>query len=408
MAESSMCASAAAVTSLISPETTIAEIRDRRHERQFLNDTWKMFPATSKRPASLIIVCHLIEDSLSLIGFLKDNFDIEAIIPKPKSINQDVLARVLDWGLRVEALQRAEISAYGERLQNIVQGRKQKKLVVLDMGGYFSSCAEMIKKDLRYNFCGIVEDTENGLQRYQTLSRVPVPVYSVADSTLKRPENLLVGLSIVDGAIKILKESGFDVANITYGLIGFGKIGEEIAHHLRRRQKNLLVFDKDPIKMVHAKSLGYRITKKKNLLAESDILLSITGGRSLSDSDLTDIKKGAVIASVTSSDDEFGFSCEFYKNLSPCGHLLDKFALGDSCIYLINRGNAVNFAVNPNIGESICILQGEIVCALRELTEDHRRHDRAIKRVTQECREAIAAMWVDHFAEELSDREYRA
>ena len=171
-------------------------------ESKFLRGVWQnVCVATgSKKCASIIVVCHLIQDSLSLIEFLNELFSVEVIIPKPKSINASVRMHVAKMGIAVADIHRMDVSNYSPAIQDIVQNRKNQHLLILDMGGYFSSCIDNIHNEIGSDFLGVVEDTENGLKRYRNRANLPVPVFSVADSTLKRPENLLVGASTVDPA----------------------------------------------------------------------------------------------------------------------------------------------------------------------------------------------------------------
>ena len=350
------------------------------------------------------MVCHLIHDSLSLLQFLSTHFTLEAVIPKPKSINESVLRKVREMGVSVAHLDRSEISSYSIEIRKIIENRRNSQLLILDMGGYFSECLGLMAKDLDGDLCGIIEDTENGLRRYQKLPSLSAPLYTVADSSLKRSENILVGLSMLEGVQKVIERNAINNPTATYGLIGFGRIGEEISHLLRRRKADFMVFDENPIKVIHARSLGYRVATKRNLLALSDIILSATGGQSLDDSDLRDIRNGAVIASITSSDDEFGFSEGTYRSFEPYGHLLDRMKSGNRQVFLINGGNAVNFAVDPNIGASISILHGEIIVALWLLATSNTDYAGKINRVTQRDREEIASEWVEVFAPEVVDK----
>jgi len=393
-------------TSPLGPKQ-VWSINDHSREYEFLNRLWHKRLTTRSIPpltVSIIVVCHLIHDSLSLLRFLSTHFTLEAVIPKPKSINESVLRKVREMGIPVAHLDRSEISSYSIAIRKIIENRSNSKLLILDMGGYFSECLDLIARDLDGNLCGIIEDTENGLKRYQKLPSLSAPLYTVSDSSLKRSENILVGLAMLEGVEKVIERNAIVNPNATYGLIGFGRIGEEISHLLRRRKADFMVFDENPIKVIHARSLGYRVTTKRNLLALSDIILSVTGGQSLDDRNLRDIKNGAIIASITSSDDEFGFSECTYRSFEPYGHLLDRMKAGNQQIFLINGGNAVNFAVDPSIGASISILHGEIIVALWLLATSNADDADKINRVTQRDREEIASEWVEVFAAEVVDK----
>lgn len=56
------------------------------------------------------------------------------------------------------------------------------------MGGYFAPALGALCAALPGRIAGVVEDTENGLRRYEALSELPCAVYSVARSPRKEPE----------------------------------------------------------------------------------------------------------------------------------------------------------------------------------------------------------------------------
>jgi len=335
---------------------------------------------------------------MSLISFINDHFVLEAVIPKPKSINRNILEKIDKLGIRIAHLERNEIASYTSSLKSIIKSRRHRKVVIVDMGGYFAPIIEALSSELGDDLCGIVEDTQNGLERYRILPKISLPIYSVADSSLKRPENILVGLSTIESIEKVIRINAIDLNHSIFGIIGFGRIGEEVANHLRLTGKTVLVSDNSYVKRLHARSLGYRITSKTELLNQSEIIISITGGHSLTDTDLNFIKDGAIIASITSADDEFAFSEIILNQFTPFGHMLSKIIRKDgSIVYLINRGNAVNFAFDPNIGLGITILQGEIICAIHHLATSVDRQPHSILSLPQEYKEKIAELWLNRF-----------
>lgn len=68
---------------------------------------------------------------------------------------------------------------------------------MLDVGGYFAGVLDHLCAQFSGKIAGVVEDTENGHQRYAELDKLPCPVFSVARSPLKDPEDYLVGQSVV-------------------------------------------------------------------------------------------------------------------------------------------------------------------------------------------------------------------
>lgn len=373
-----------------------------RRECAFLEAVWKSKPGPHV-PAkiSVVIVCHLIADSLSLISFLQRNFELEAVIPKPRSIDPMVERELKRWGVRTARFDRDSVYRYSDEVHALLVGRRARKLIIIDMGGYFSRCLDRICDDLGDDFLGVIEDTENGLRKYLALPTIPAPFYSVAASALKRPENRLVGQSLLDGIDKIIRRNCLTPTPKHYGIVGFGRIGSEIADVLARRGTRFSVFDNDPIKLVHAQSLGYRIASRTRLLSGCGVILCVTGNRSLRDEDLDSVRSGAIIASVTSADDEFDFSSNLVASFSPFSTNVDELIFGGKRIFVLNRGNALNFATDPNIGASITLLQGEIISSVRDLISLRGQVRGSVAQISELDQQLIAGLWIDAFVQDF-------
>jgi adenosylhomocysteinase len=118
------------------------------------------------------------------------------------------------------------------------------KFIILDIGGYFADSFADIDKQFNGNLIGVIEDTENGHQKYveslQLLNdeEKTKPVYSVARSPLKEPEDYLVGQSIVYSVERILRDNNSLLTNKRVFVIGYGKIGKSVASSLSSKKRN--------------------------------------------------------------------------------------------------------------------------------------------------------------------------
>lgn len=163
--------------------------------------------------------------------------------------------------------------------------------MIIDIGGYFAHSLMDIIAQYGARFYGVVEDTENGHQKYEKEidkyldkhSSEPIdriPIMSVARSELKKTEDYNVGKSIVQAADTILRETAHTIIErfkcIT--VIGFGKIGRSIAEHLRQKNvRHVVIYEKDNIKLFEAVSLGFEIKNKLDALTQSDMIFGATG-----------------------------------------------------------------------------------------------------------------------------------
>lgn len=122
----------------------------------------------------------------------------------------------------------------------LAEGHHQ--LLFLDIGGYFAPPIDSLSSLLGDRLFGIVEDTENGHQKYdkyvETIKQrgrsIPCPIFSVARSPLKEPEDYLVGQSILFSIERVLRAHNSLLTNKIVLVIGYGKIGKSISSRLRK------------------------------------------------------------------------------------------------------------------------------------------------------------------------------
>ncbi|CAF4808104.1 unnamed protein product, partial [Rotaria socialis] len=250
----------------------------------------------------------------------------------------------------------------------------------MDIGGYFAPyLAELGNKDSYprlWKLLGIVEDTENGHQKYhdakQSLPRnVTHPrIYSVARSQMKMTEDYNVGKSLVRAADTILRQT-LDLRledHPVVGVIGFGKIGNSIAIHMRQQHiGRVMVYDVNPTIMLRAVSQDFVICSKEEMLQTASFIFCATGNKALAFNDLLHIGPSInrlIIGSCTSADDELDLHDDLkrYENSSDDRGYYSRYTIQrldgtEVEIVLLCNGNAINFSCRAILGESIRSVQ---------------------------------------------------
>jgi len=299
-----------------------------------------------------------------------------------------------------------------------------------------------------------VEDTQNGHKRYElafgSKSGEPeIPVYSVALSPLKKPENHLVGVAVTFSIEAILRQSNIVLQSRRCGVIGFGPIGRSVAHSLRNRGLPVRVCEVDPIRLAQAAAQGFHVhdydddfisfTHDLNLIvsatgagAHSNGLDSIGGLRSLDElvkpsrlnvsrrlalnaDTIRFLEQDAFIASVTSADDELAIDeiLGEYDEI-PVSYNEDIVRLVEKTnpasftahrtphsLFLLLRGNAVNFKHQGVVGPAIQLLQGEIISCMQAILNESPRlaesDNVAVRELDNDLRRDVANIWLDQY-----------
>ncbi len=342
----------------------------------------------------VLAVLHVLPDAVPFHAALSRIFHVSRIIPKPRSVNRAVLDR-LPRDVTVNAT-RDDLRRY-DAVAELLAHNRHDRFVLLDIGGYFAHAAGQVRKRFGARFRGVVEDTENGLQKYLGARDLRYPVFQVARSPLKDNEDYMVGRAIAFSAESLLRNLSILVNGRRVGVIGYGKIGRSVAEALRMNQGNVSVFDHDHVRLTHAYSRGFGVLPKQQILRESDILCLATGNKSLSSSDFKHLKNGAFVFSVTSSDDEMDLTwVRSHYAGEAVGPHVDRYRRARHAFYLFNQGNAINFIRGSTVGDFILLVHAEIFLCAYALARGRGRA--GVHELDEETRDRICAIWLSLFA----------
>jgi adenosylhomocysteinase len=333
-----------------------------------------------------ILLEHLLPTTEEYIGLLSEaGCDIFAVIGKPYSIDQEVLKRLQDRKIRVELKQYDELenSTFLEELLNsaIEQSKlDEKKIIVLDVGGYFAAPCSKIGAQDAMNIAGIVEDTTFGHNRYKSMeegkpfiSKMPIPVFSVARSALKEIEARFVGKDAVMAADYILRKLGVSLAGRHALVLGYGMIGKNVARVLRANDMQVSVYDVLDERNLRAFIDGFHIHKSREVIKHADIIFAATATEALNYEYIEECKDNVILASVGSKDTEFDVhtvKLQAVKSEKHGEHIVEYYLDNSNRVNVMNNGTAINFILPSMPVEILDLVFSEILlCALKLLKQ---------------------------------------
>ena len=332
-------------------------LSNEQKEKYFYNEVINHFKINLKDYES-IVVSHIITGCENFLDAVNSVCKIKAIIPKPNSINKEVLEQI-NKKYNIIHVRREEM----EENQDLTELFKhsKKKIIIFDIGGYFTKVIN--NPEINKKVKCIIEDTENGYQKYEKCNS-NVDIISVARSKLKDNEDYLVGQSVQFSSDFILRKMGKLINYMECGVLGFGKIGCSIAMHLLQRGIKPQVYDIDAVRQIEAYNKGCNIKCKDNIICNSDVLFLATGNHSLNINDFRKLKNGSIIFSVTSSDDEIDDTyLESEYKIEKIDDNIYKYENNYNFFYLIRKGNAVNFIHDAIMGDFISLVKAEMIVA---------------------------------------------
>lgn len=344
---------------------------------------------------AVVVVFHAVSSALYYLPALQSTAQILAAIPKPGSAQQDILDEVQAMGINVVTTER-DLLQDSPELLDALKG-SQKQILLVDIGGYFAPLLGRLSDCLGDRLLGVVEDTENGIKKYEELADLPCPVRSVARSPLKRAEDHLVGAAVVHSVEACLRTDSSILNGREACVIGYGKVGRGAAHALRDRRVALQVVETDHKRAIEALADGFLVPDRLDEgLKNASIVISATGSHAMGIDDLALMESGAFLASVTSADDEFKPSAVKLLSDPDAEDLhggIFRHRIGNRYFHSLHRGNAVNFLHGGALGPFIYLVQAEIVANVATFAAA----ENAIDDLDDEMRDYIAKAWRKHF-----------
>lgn len=352
------------------------------------------FPAG--KAITTLVITHLLPERPAFLRAMAAVSTVGAVLPKPRSIHRPTLNAVRDT-FPVHDLTRERFTDDGQALDYLEDAVGGQDIVLVDIGGYFAASLATLVDKFSGRILGVVEDTENGHQRYAALPELPCSVVSVARSPLKDCEDHLVGRSIVFSTEALVRGRGDILTSRNACVIGFGKVGRAIAQTLRAQDLRVTVYDSDPIKRVQAHSLGFRTSASTaEAIHDAELVLCATGNLALRQGDFAALRNGAYLGSVTSSEDELELgSLRGLYQRTPVSAELTRYEVTGHYFYVLADGGAVNFVHGAAVGAYIHLVQAEILAATAALS--HARFQPGLHEMPASERGSIARTWLHHF-----------
>ena len=373
-----------------------------RVSRTFLND-----PDNSKAfsSARVILLEHILPTTEEFVGLLKGaGVEIFALFAKPYSMDQAVFTRIKNSGVRIICKSYDDLENTNIIPTILSEAATQseidhKRILILEVGGYFAQPLTKIPAKARGHIAGVVEDTTFGHNRYNALiEKIPVPVFSVARSELKQIEAYFVGQDAVMAMDHILRDVGVSLFGKRAVVIGYGMIGKNVARTLKAYNMSVSVYDKRDIRNLRAFNAGFYVNKKAELIRQADIVFSATGQQSMSYEDIEGCKDRAILVSVGSRDTEFDI--KQLKAVSTSNqrfdHYLSYYHLPNGKeIGVIKDGTAVNFILPSLPVEILDFVFAEIITAsVMLLHSETKVQPHVLYSVPEKSLSVVSKMWL--------------
>ncbi len=326
----------------------------------------------------LIVLQHLKADTEEFLQHLQRvGAEICQVIAKPNSCVPEVYDRVAQqFPVILEEYEALESSTkLHEVLDAAIRASMadHRRVVVLDVGGYFAKPVATLRAKDAWPLAGVVEVTTFGHNRYRAvISGVEFPVFSVARSPIKELEARFVGAAVATAVERLLRERGRVMHGRRAVMNGFGMIGRSVAAALKHHGMSVSVTDKRAYPMVDAATLGYPTGTKRQVLPDAEFLLSATAQlNAISKAEFDLLPDQAYLVSAGSRTNEF--DVHRLKTMATghhaVSHAVDAYRYKGKTLNLVKQGKSVNFLVGSCQEEVMDLLFAEISTCLARLIQ---------------------------------------
>ncbi|MFI0424035.1 hypothetical protein [Spongiactinospora sp. 9N601] len=182
--------------------------------------------------------------------------------------------------------------------------------LLIDDGGYTLPVLLTHRPHLLPFFDGLVEQTISGITRLERWPRLPLPVFSVAESRLKATiESYGVADAAIRNLLHVLPQEKLEGQPAL--VIEFGRIGEQIAAVLNARRMRVAVYDRQIVRLIAAQERGLLTARCLSTLWRSRrpvLVVGSTGRTSVRGEHAAAITRDCFLVSTTSRDREFAIA----------------------------------------------------------------------------------------------------
>lgn len=221
--------------------------------------------------------------------------------------------------------------------------------MLVDDGGYTLPVLLDSHPELVGAFAGLVEQTMSGITKLERFGDgIPLPVFSVAQSRVK---STIEPFGVADAAIRnvlaLLPHEKFEGQPAL--VLGYGRIGEQIAEVLRDRRMRVAVYDQALVRTVAAHERGFVTSRRlHDLLVAHQPLLVVgsTGRTSLHGEHATALRRDCYLVSTTSRQTEFALDDlqEAARSVSDAGVVGMRLHFGHGpTVTVVGDGMPINF-----------------------------------------------------------------
>jgi adenosylhomocysteinase len=260
---------------------------------------------------------------------------------------------------------------------------------------------------------GVSEETTTGVHRLYNMAQdgsLMFPAINVNDSVTKSKFDNVYGCrhSLPDG---IMRATDVMLAGKHVVVCGYGDVGKGCAQAMKAAGARTYVTEVDPICALQAAMEGFQVVQLKNVLAETDIVITATGNKDIvMAADMKKMKNNAIVGNIGHFDNEIDMAGLYATpgiqrlNIKP---QVDKFTFPDTGkgVIILAEGRLLNLGCatgHPSFVMS-CSFTNQVVAQL-ELWNERKsgKYANKVYLLDKKLDEKVARLHLAHVGADLT------
>lgn len=314
-----------------------------------LNKLKEEFAQSKPFQGQKIVVCLHQEAKTGYLALtLKEGgADVTIVASNPLSTQDDVVAALVNNGVRAFAWHGATMEEYNQHLHAALA---VEPTLIIDDGGDLTALLHKECQHLLPKICGGCEETTTGILRLKAMNNdgaLKIPIIAVNDALMKYlfDNRYGTGQSVWEG---IMGTTNLSVAGKNVVVVGYGWCGKGVAMRAKGLGAKVIVTEIDPIKANEALLDGFEVMPLSKAAAIGNFFITVTGNTSvICQKHFAVMPDGAVLANaghfdVEISKEDLAASAVSVKTVRPN---VEEYMMRDGRkLFLLGEGRLVNLA----------------------------------------------------------------
>lgn len=321
--------------------------------------------------------------------------EVAVVASNPLSTQDDVVAALVENGIRAHAWYGASEEEYQEHIQLALDFEPD---LIIDDGGDLVSTLHTKRRELLGKVKGGAEETTTGILRLKAMDRdsqLNFPMIAVNDARSKYlfDNRYGTGQSVWDA---IMRTTNLVVAGKTVCIVGYGWCGKGVALRARGLGAKVIICEIDPVKAIEAWMDGHEVMAMKSAASEADYFITVTGNKNVINREhLPLMKDGVILANAGHFDVEI--SKHDLANLAFAKRLvrpnIEEYSLGEGKrVFLLAEGRLVNLAAGDGHPAEVMDMSFALQALVLEYLVKNPELEHHVHNVPEEIDQRVALM----------------